>query len=112
MIIAVTYNNGNVFEHYGQTKQFKLYEVENNKIISTRILESGEYSHHTLAILLKNNNVEVLCCGGIGTHGVVSLEENGIKVFNDNHGDTDKVVEDYLNNKLTFSGGHTHECHH
>lgn len=112
MIVAITYDNGLVFQHYGQTRQFKLYEIENNVVKSSKVIDCGQYSHHTLAILLENNNVNVLCCGGLGAHAVETLKEKNIQIFDNNSGDCDKVIDDFLNNKLTFSGGHTHECHH
>ena len=32
MKIAVTYENGEVFQHFGHSEQFKLYEVQDGKI--------------------------------------------------------------------------------
>ena len=34
MKIAVTYENGKVFQHFGKTETFKVYEVEEGKVIS------------------------------------------------------------------------------
>ena len=50
MKIAVTYENGNVFQHFGHTRQFKLYEVENGAIQSERILEGDGAGHGALAV--------------------------------------------------------------
>lgn len=35
MRIAVTYENGEIFQHFGHTQEFKVYDVEDNKIISS-----------------------------------------------------------------------------
>ena len=66
MKIAVTYDNGNVFQHFGRTEQFKVYEVEDNKVVSSEVIGSGGTGHGALAGLLAGQDVDVLICGGIG----------------------------------------------
>ena len=65
MKIAVTYENGNVFQHFGHTENFKVYDVEDNKIMSTSIFNTNGTGHEALAGLLGDNKVDVLICGGM-----------------------------------------------
>ena len=112
MILAVCYKDGNIFQHYGETKGFMLYEIIDNKIVSNKLLESGEYSHKTLATLLKNNNVDALICGNLGTHAVQTLTSCGIEILNGNSGSVDEAVYKYIKGDLSFNPSATHECHH
>ena len=65
MRIAVTYDNGNIFQHFGKTENFKVYEVENNQVISSEVISSNGSGHGALAGLLDGQNVDVLICGGM-----------------------------------------------
>ena len=38
MKIAVTYDNGQIFQHFGHTETFKVYEVEGKEIRSSQII--------------------------------------------------------------------------
>ena len=66
MRIAVTYENGDVFQHFGHTKQFKVYDVENGKIVSSEIIDTNGSGHGALAGVLSSLHVDALICGGIG----------------------------------------------
>ncbi|MBQ4308205.1 MAG: peptidylprolyl isomerase, partial [Lachnospiraceae bacterium] len=66
MRIAVTYENGQVFQHFGHTETFKVYEVEDGKVISAEIIGSEGSGHGALAKLLSGKGIDVLICGGIG----------------------------------------------
>lgn len=112
MILAACYETGNVFQHYGETKQFKLYHIVDNKIVSTTLLESSEYSHKTLATLLHLNHVDALICGNLGTHAVLTLSNKNIEILNGLSGDCDKLAKDYIEGKLTFNPNAVHSCHH
>ena len=65
MKIAVTYDNGNVFQHFGKTENFKVYEVEDNKVVSSEVIGSNGTGHGALAGLLAEQGIDVLICGGI-----------------------------------------------
>ncbi len=117
MIIAVTYQNGEIFQHFGHTEQFKLYEIENGKIVKSEIMNSNGSGHGALADLLKMFGVEVLICGGIGGGAQTALANAGIKLFGGVHGEADKAVEAYLSGKLEFNPnvkcnhhGEEHNC--
>ena len=66
MKIAVTYADGLIFQHFGHTQQFKIYEVENGSIISSEVVDTNGSGHGALAGLLAALKVDVLICGGIG----------------------------------------------
>lgn len=114
--IAVTYDNGQVFQHFGRTEAFKVYEVEDDKVINSEIVESNGVGHGALAGLLADNTIDVLICGGIGGGAMVVLEERSIEVCAGAQGDTDEVVEAYLKGELETAGvtcdhhGEGHSC--
>ena len=81
MKIAVTYENGNVFQHFGHTEQFKVYEVENGEVVSACVTDTNGQGHGALAGLLSGEKVDVLICGGIGGGAQAALAEAGIKLF-------------------------------
>ena len=116
MKIAVTYDNGEVFQHFGRTENFKVYEIEDNKVISSEVISSNGVGHCALAGVLADRNVKALICGGIGGGAINALTEAGIEVCSGASGDTDKAVEDYLNGKLIDAGqtcahhGEGHTC--
>lgn len=100
MKIAVTYDNGNVFQHFGHTEQFKVYIVENNEILDSLIIDSNGSGHSALAELLNNDKIDVLICGGIGGCAVSALSEYGIDLYAGVSGSADDAVEKYLKGTL------------
>ena len=111
MKIAVTYDNGNVFQHFGKTENFKVYEVEDNKVVSSEVIGSNGTGHGALAGLLAAQGISVLICGGIGGGAQTALAEAGIEVCSGAQGNTDEAVEAYLKGELT-SAGITCDHHH
>lgn len=122
MKIAVAYDkNENVFQHFGHTEQFKVYEIENNSVVSSRVLSSDGEGHSALAQMLDNENVNKLICGGIGGCAVKALNEAGIEIFAGISGNADEAVKSLLNGTLEQTtspncnhhhGEHHHEHHH
>ena len=102
MKIAVTYENGNVYGHFGHTAAFKVYEAENGKVISSQVVETNGSGHGALAGLLANLGVDVLICGGIGGGARYALTEAGIAIYGGVAGDADEAVELFLNNALDY----------
>ena len=111
MKIAVTYDNGNVFQHFGKTENFKVYEVEDNKVVSSEVIGSNGTGHGALAGLLAEQGIDVLICGGIGGGAQTALAEAGIQLCSGAQGNTDEVVEAYLKGELE-SAGTTCDHHH
>ena len=119
MKIAVTYDNGNVFQHFGRTEQFKVYEVEDGKVISSEVMGTNGVGHEALADLLAERTIDVLICGGMGQGAQDALAAAGIEVYAGAEGDTDAAVETYLRGELVNTGvncdhhhGEGHDHHH
>ena len=112
MKIAVTYDNGEIFQHYGKTESFKVYEVEDNKVVSSEVIGSNGTGHGALAGLLAEQGVNVLICGGIGGGAQTALTEAGIELCAGAQGNTDQAVESYLKGELVSSGANCDHHHH
>ena len=112
MKIAVTYDNGNVFQHFGKTENFKVYEVEDDKVVSSEVIGSNGTGHGALAGLLAEQGINVLICGGIGEGAQTALTEAGIEMVAGAQGNTDDVVEAYLKGELVSTGANCDHHHH
>ena len=117
MKIAVTYEAGLIFQHFGHTAAFKIYEVENNAVVSARVVDTNGSGHGALASFLADLGVNVLICGGIGGCAQTALANAGIQLFGGVHGDADDAVYDYLAGELAYNPnarcdhhGHDHNC--
>ena len=107
--MAVTYENGEVFQHFGHTEEFKVYEVEEGKIVNSEIIGSDGSGHGALAGLLGEKGIDVLICGGIGGGAQAALQERGIELCAGASGNADKAVEAYLRGELVNTGAN---CDH
>lgn len=103
MKIALTYENGEIFQHFGHTQSFKIYEVEDGKIVKSTVMPTLGSGHGALAGFLQLNGVNVLICGGIGGGAQNALAQAGIELFGGVCGNADKAVEAYLGGKLLFN---------
>ena len=115
MKIAATYDNGNIFQHFGKTEFFKVYEVEDNKVVSSEVIGSNGTGHGALAGLLAEQGISVLICGGIGGGAQAALAEAGVELCSGAQGDADAAVEAYLKGELVSTGvncDHHHEEGH
>lgn len=115
MKIAVTYDNGNIFQHFGKTESFKVYEIEDNKVVSSEVIGSNGVGHGALAGLLAEQSIDVLICGGIGDGAQSALAEAGVELCSGAQGDADQAVEAYLKGELVSTGAncdHHHEEGH
>ena len=118
MKIAVTYDNGTVFQHFGKSEQFKVYETEGTKILSSEVISSNGEGHSALADLLARQGVTMLVCGGIGAGAREALKNAGIGVCAGAEGDCDLAVKACLEGTLVGSdaccdhSGEGHSCGH
>ena len=115
MKIAVAYDNGNIFQHFGRTESFKLYEIEDNTVISSEVIGSNGIGHGALAGLLAEQDVDVLICGGIGEGAQSALTKAGVELCSGAEGSADEAVEAYLKGELVSTGAncdHHHEEGH
>ncbi|MBR2503714.1 MAG: dinitrogenase iron-molybdenum cofactor biosynthesis protein [Oscillospiraceae bacterium] len=121
MRIAVTYENGNIFQHFGHTEQFKIYDVTDGSVTAARIISAAGSGHGALAGFLKGLNVSVLICGGIGGGAQQALAQAGIKLYGGVKGNADTAVAALLKNSLAYNPAvkcdhhgeheHGHSCH-
>lgn len=109
MRIAVPLDNENIFQHFGHSEQFKIYDTEYGKVVAVNIIRAENGGHGALAALLGDQGADVLICGGIGEGAQNALEEQGIAIFPGITGSADEAVEAYLNGELEEGGAN---CDH
>ena len=103
MRVAVTYENGEIFQHFGHTEQFKVYDIEDGKILSSEVVDTNGSGHGALAGLLNLMKVDALICGGIGGGAQMALAEAGIKLFGGVSGSADAAAQALAEGNLTFN---------
>ena len=102
MIIAVPYQNGEIFQHFGHTEAFKLYGVQDGTVVTSQIAETGGSGHVALAGFLREKGVTDLICGGIGGGARTALAQAGIRLYPGVTGEADKAAEALLAGKLAY----------
>ena len=129
MKIAVPFEDGQVFQHFGRSAQFKFYEAENGQLLRTEVIPTNGQGHGALAGLLAQSGVDTLICGGIGGGAQMALAQAGIKLYGGVSGEADAAVAALLTGNLGYDpnvhcdhhdhahgeGGHTcgdHGCGH
>ena len=112
MRIAVTYENGQIFQHFGRTSEFKLYDVADGKVIGEQVVGTNGSGHGALAGFLKNVQADVLICGGIGGGAQMAVQEAGITLYGGNTGSADEAVQAFLAQKLVQNDNPTCDHHH
>ena len=121
MRIAVTYENGEVFQHFGHSEQFKLYDVENGKIVSEQVVDTNGSGHGALAGFLQSAKVDALICGGIGMGAQMALADAGIRLYAGVQGSADAAAKALAEGTLNYDldarcdhHGHHHDgdCGH
>lgn len=117
MKIAATYENGQIFQHFGHTEKFKVYDVQDGKFVSAEVVDTNGSGHGALAGVLKDLGVDTLICGGIGGGAQMALAEAGIKLYGGVSGDADTAVNELIAGSLNFNpdvkcNHHGEEHHH
>ena len=103
MRIAVTYENGQIFQHFGHTAQFKIYDVANGEIVRAEVVDTNGSGHGALAVFLMQLGVDALICGGIGGGAQMALTEVGIRLFGGVSGDADAAVNALIAGNLGYN---------
>ena len=111
MRVATTYDNGNIFMHFGRSEQFKIYDIQDGKVLNEQVVGTGGTGHGALAGLLANGGVDTLICGGIGGGAINALTQAGIKVYAGAQGNCDACVEALIAGALAQTGEATCDCH-
>lgn len=117
MKLAVTYNNGEIFQHFGHTEYFKIYEIQDGKIQDSQVVSTNGQGHGALAGFLKEQGVTSLICGGIGGGAKNALADADILVYGGVSGNADEAAKALLNGTLQFNPNvtcnhHSHEDGH
>lgn len=115
MRIAVTYEDGSIFQHFGHSSQFKIYDVEDGKVVSSQVIDTAGSGHGALAGFLSAVQADVLICGGIGGGAQMALQQAGIKLYGGVRGDADEAVSLFLAGALAFNPNvrcDHHDHHH
>jgi len=115
MRIAVTYENGQIFQHFGHTQEFKVYDITDGTITSSEVVDTNGSGHGALAGILSALNVDVLICGGIGGGAQAALAAAGIKLYGGVMGEADEAVAALIGGSLEFNPNvqcNHHEHHH
>ena len=121
MRIAVTYENGEVYQHFGHTEQFKLYDVADGAIVAEQVVDTNGSGHGALAGFLQAAQVDALICGGIGMGAQMALADAGIRLYAGVQGAADEAASALAQGKLSYDPdarcdhhGHEHggDCSH
>ena len=102
MKIGVTYENGQIFQHFGHTRQFKIYDIQEGNIVSSSVIDTNGAGHGALAEFLQEQQVDVVICGGIGGGAQAALADLGISLYGGVTGEADAAVQALLKNELSF----------
>ena len=102
MRIAVTYENGQVFQHFGHAEQFKLYDVKNGAVATSKVVSAEGFGHGALASFLKQCQADAVICGGIGGGAQSALAEAGIRLYAGIEGNADEAVAKLIAGTLNY----------
>ncbi len=111
MKLAITYDNGEVFQHFGHTEQFKLYDIEDGAIVGEQIVSTNGSGHGALAGFLRDAQADALICGGIGPGAQAALRDAGIALYAGVSGSSDEAARAFAEDKLAFDPN-AHCSHH
>lgn len=112
MRIAIPCNeNGNVNEHFGHSKKFKIYELTDRGLTAAMVLDAVGSGHDAMADFLAKGNVKVVICDGIGEHAMEALQEKGILTVPGAKGDADQIVVQFVQGVLQSDEGATCGSH-
>ena len=112
MKIAVTYENGQIFQHFGHTQAFKIYEITDGQISRTEVVDTNGSGHGALAGFLRERGVQTLICGGIGGGARTALAQAEIQLYPGVSGAADQAVADLLAGRLAYDPDTVCSHHH
>lgn len=116
MRIAIPFENGEIFQHFGRTQAFKFYDAEGGKVNASQVVETGGAGHGALVGFLAGNRVDAVICGGIGGGAYAALQGADIQLYGGVSGSADEAVQAYLAGTLAYDPAvrcshHRHSCH-
>ena len=112
MKIAITYDKetGNVFQHFGKTQFFKIYQIQDGKIVSSEVIDNGGNGHHEPPPYLKNLGIETLILGNRGQGAIDAIAASGLKEMPGITGNADNAAELFAKGEL--KPNFTAKCSH
>lgn len=81
MKIAVPYEDGKVFQHFGRAREIKLYTVENGAVTAAHLVTNEAEGHGAVTRLLKELGVNIVICGNIGGCAQKAVRESGMELY-------------------------------
>ena len=104
MRVAIPFENENIFQHFGETKQFKLYEVENGTVLSNQMISCGGFEgHEALVQFLQLCKASVVVCGGIGGEARAALLSAGMVCYPGVIGRADDAARPFAEGRLSMN---------
>ncbi len=110
MRIAIPTENGKVFQHFGHSKEFTFYDVENELVQEKKVVSTDGAGHGALADFLTVNSVNVVISGNIGGGAKSALRERRIELIPGVTGEADDILTRYLSGEEL--GNPDTECSH
>ena len=119
MKIAVPYEDGKVFQHFGRAREIKLYTVENGAVTAAHLVTNEAEGHGAVTRLLKELGVNIVICGNIGGCAQKAVRESGMELYAGVIARADDAVNAFLSNNLAydpevgcheFDDDHNHTC--
>ncbi len=112
MKIAVAYENGEIYGHFGHCPQFALYEYGEyvSDCIKTLVDTSMLSGHQQMADKMKALDVEAVLCGNMGDEGRALLLSYGIVPVVGYSGDADTAADLLVTGRLPFYGEEQGGC--
>lgn len=121
MRVAVPYEEGSVFQHFGRTETFTVYDIDHGAIVSSALLSTMGQGHGALSGFLREAGVDTVLCGGIGEGARQALGAEKINFYTGVTGLCDDAAAAFLAGNLVYSNEpracdhHDHHevgCHH
>jgi predicted Fe-Mo cluster-binding NifX family protein len=116
IVLALPVDGNEIFEHFGKASTFKIYEIEENKVVKSEVLESGALGHDEVGLWLVQHLVNAVICSGIGPGSHGALTAAGIMTLAGVKGDADEAVSKFISGTLdvvnaSTCSGHSGGCH-
>ena len=106
--IAVSYKDGEIFEHFGHSEFFAIYEFDEHDLerSTKRLVDtSAMHGHKDMADLMKREKIDAVICGQMGDEARSLLLSYGIIPVPGYCGDADTAAELLVTGQLPASDG-------
>ena len=85
MKLAVSYENGQVSPHFGQSKQFQFYDVADGVATPGQVLDVPGAGHAAVTAFLAQQGAQAVISGFVGGGARQALEQAGIAPLPQRH---------------------------